>query len=150
MPDLSNKGVHSFWYKCQDPAVYKIISFMESVENWTLDGDADLEQAIESLASMLDNIGYIDLQFEDKIIKLAVSIKMGRMLRLLQHFDIAHPGAAAKILTYAKNNSATNDDVLGVFLRRNIVFERLHILNRVFAQDRLNIISEALGAEQHA
>lgn len=145
MPDLSNKGVHKFWHEYHDPMVYKVVSFMENVEDWSLDGDPELEQAIAKLSTILDDIGYIDLQAEDKIIQVAAYIKTGRMLRLLQCMDTAHPGAASKILTAAKTASKLSDDVFGLFLRRNMVFERLRILGRVFAADRLAAVTQALG-----
>ena len=150
MPDLSNKGVHKFWHEYHDPMIYKVVSFMENVEDWSLDGDPDLEQAITKLSIILDDVGYIDLQAEDKIVQVAAYIKMGRMLRLLQCMDTAHPGAASKILTAAKAASQSSDDVFGLFLRRNMVFERLRILGRVFAADRLAVVLQALGDKSHA
>lgn len=149
MPDLSSAGAYAFWREYHDQTVYKIVAFMENVENWTLDGDAGLEQALEKFSSMLDNIGYIDLQSEDQIIRVAVSIKMGRMLRLLQYFDVAYPGAVAKMLMFAKENSKEIDDIFGIFIRRNIVFERLRALSRVFASERLTIVLKALGDKTH-
>ena len=75
-------------------------------------------------------------------------MKMARMLRLLQTIDTAHPGGASKILMYAEENSASSEDVPGIFLRRNIVFERLRLLGRVFANERIEIVMKALGSEQ--
>ena len=150
MPDLSNKGVHKFWHEYHDPVIYKVVSFMENVENWSLDGNPELEGAIAKLSTILDNIGYVDLQAEDKIIQVAVYLKMGRMLRLLQCIDTAHPGAASKIIMFAKTTSKSTDDIFGLFLRRNIVFERLRILGRIFAADRLSAVQQALGGKDHA
>jgi intracellular multiplication protein IcmW len=150
MPDLSSKGVHKFWHEHQDPMIYKVVSFMENIENWTLDGDPELEKAITKLATALDNIGFIDLQEEGKLIQIAAYIKTGRMLRLLQCMDMAHPGAASKLLMFAKTSSESTDGTSEVFLRRNIVFERLRILGRVFAADRLDAILKALGDKKDA
>ncbi|EKE01084.1 MAG: IcmW [uncultured bacterium] len=150
MPDLNIEGIHKFWHEYHDPLAYKAICFMENVEAWTFDGNPELEQAVTKFATALDDIGYIDLQEEDKIIQIATSIKMGRMLRLLQYLDIAHPGAASKLLMFAKENSDSPDDEPGVFLRRNMVFERLRILGRVFAEDRLNTVLKILGDKGNA
>jgi intracellular multiplication protein IcmW len=150
VPDLSNKGVHKFWHEYHDPMIYKVVSFMENVEDWSLDGNPELEEAIAKLSTTLDDIGYVDLQAEDKIIQVAVSLKMGRMLRLLQCLDAAHPGAASKIIMFAKTTSKSTDDIFGLFLRRNMVFERLRILGRIFATDRLNAVQQALGGKDHA
>jgi intracellular multiplication protein IcmW len=150
MPDLSNQGTHKFWFDYPDQMIYRVVAFMESVEDWTLDGDSELENSIKKLGDALDNIGNIDLQEEDKIIQIAAYVKTGRMLRLLQCLDTAHPGAASKLLTHAEKVSTSSSDVPGLFLRRNIVFERLRLLARVFSQERITLISKVLEEEEHA
>ena len=150
MPDISNKEVHKFWHEYHDNMVYKIISFMESVESWTLDGNTELESALNKLSTALDNIGYIDLQAEEKLIQLVTYIKMGRALRLLQCLDIAHPGAAAKLITFAKTNLEETDDIFSLFLQRNVVFERIRLLGRIFAKDRLDTVLNILRGEKNA
>lgn len=143
MPDLSNKGSHQFWHDYPDPTIYKVISFMENVETWTHDGNPELEKAVADLGTALDNIGSVDLQEEDNFIKLSAHLKIGRALRLLQCMDLAHPGAASKILMYAEKAPNT-DTTASLFLRRNIVFERLRLLSRIFSEERLAIISKIL------
>jgi intracellular multiplication protein IcmW len=147
MPDLSNATVHSFWHEYPDPMIYRVISFMEGVEDWTLDGNPSLEEAMVRLGIALDDIGNIDLQKEDDLIQVATYIRAGRFLRLLQSLDSAHPGAASKLLTHAEEISTSNEDVPGIFLRRNIVFERLRLLSRVFSKDRFQLVLKALEDE---
>lgn len=149
MPDLSNPAVHKFWHDYEDPMIYRVISFMEGVEDWTLDGNPSLENAIARLGEALEDIGNIDLQKEDDFIQVATYIKAGRSLRLLQCMDTAHPGAASKLLTHAEEVSTSNDDTPGIFLRRNIVFERLRLLARVFSAERLQMVLRALEEEEH-
>jgi len=144
MPDLSHKAVHEFWYDYQDPMIYRVIAFMEGVEDWTADGNPDLEAAIEELSKVLDHIGNIELQMEENMIELVGNIKTGRGLRLLMALDQAYPGAAAKVLMYAEENTRSDSDMSGIFLRRNIVFERLRLLGRVFGDDRFKLIQKAL------
>lgn len=148
MPDISNEACHKFWYEYHDPMIYRVISFMESVEDWTLDDDANLENSIKKLGDTLEDIGNIDLQNEDSFIKLAAYIKAGRGLRLLQCLDVAYPGAASKLLMHAEESTKSTDDVPGLFLRRNIVFERLRLLGRVFAPERLSLLLKALEEEE--
>lgn len=152
MPDLSNKGSHQFWYEYIDPAIYQVISFMEGVENWTIDGNEALEKVMAELGAVLDNIGKVDLQAEDKIMQIACNLKMGRVLRLLHCLDTAHPGAAAKILMYAEANSQEKDNSPStIFLQRNLVFERLRLFSRIFAKERLNVIAKVMEeAGSHA
>lgn len=149
MPDLSNEEVHKFWHDYKDPMIYRVISFMEGVENWTLDSDPTLEGAMANLGDALEDIGNIDLQQEDPFIQVATFIKAGRALRLLQCMDIAYPGAASKLLMHAEETSQSSDDVPGLFLRRNIVFERLRLLGRVFSPERFSLVLKALEDDEH-
>lgn len=144
MPDLSHKAVHQFWRDYKDPIIYRVISFMEGVEDWTIDGDPNLETAINELSQALEDIGNIDLQQEDAMIQVATHIKTGRGLRLLMCLDTAYPGAAAKVLMHAEEVTKSDDDMAGIFLRRNIVFERLRLLGRVFAADRFKLVLKTL------
>ncbi|MDF1760988.1 MAG: type IVB secretion system protein IcmW [Coxiellaceae bacterium] len=150
MPDLSHAAVHQFWKEYQDPLIYRVICFMEGVEDWTVDDQPEVEGAINKLGQAMEDIGNIDLQQEDAIIKLAASIKTGRGLRILMCLDTAYPGAAAKVLMHAEEVSSSDDDVAGIFLRRNIVFERLRLLGRVFAPDRFKLIQKALEESGYA
>lgn len=150
MPDLSNEAVHQFWYEYRDPMIYRVISFMEGVETWPLDGDPALEVAMAKLGNTLEDIGNIDLQQEDPFIQVATYIMAGRALRLLQTLDIAYPGAASKLLMHAEETSQSSDDVPGLFLRRNIVFERLRLLGRVFSPERISLVLKALEEDEHA
>jgi intracellular multiplication protein IcmW len=147
MVDLSHEAVHQFWHAYPDPMIYRVVSFMEGVEPWTLDGDPALEAAITQLGQELEKVGNYELGKKDEFIKLATYIKAGRNLRLLQALDTAHPGAASKLLMYAEENSQRGDDIPGLFLRRNIVFERLRLLGRIFDNERLTMIVSALGGE---
>lgn len=144
MPDLSHEAVHQFWRGYQDPTIYRVISFMEGVEDWTHDQDPAVEKALQKLGKTLDNIENIELQQEELIVELVTHIKTGRGLRLLMCLDNAYPGAAAKVLMFAEEHTKSEQDNPGIFLRRNIVFERLRLLGRVFAPDRLKLVLKAL------
>ena len=144
MPDLSHQAVHQFWKDYQDAIIYRVITFMEGVEDWTIDGEPNLEAAIAKLGDALEDIGNIDLQLEDNMIDLVAHIKTGRGLRLLMCLDVAYPGAAAKVLMRAEEVTKADTDTPGIFLRRNIVFERLRLLGRVFAPERFKLITKAL------
>jgi len=144
MPDLSARGASQFWKDYKDPMIYRVITFMEGVENWTLDGDPKFEQALTKLGETLEDIGNIDLQQEDNFIQVCAFIKAGRALRLMQSMDTAHPGAASKLLMHAEEVSTSTDDTPGLFLRRNIVFERLRLLARVFSKQRFALVLKAL------
>jgi intracellular multiplication protein IcmW len=144
VPDLSHQTVHQFWKDYPDPMIYRVISFMESVEDWTIDDKPSVEAALNELADELEKIGEIEIGAEEDLITLCASIRTGRCLRLLMCLDTAHPGAASKVLMHAEENTKSDNDIAGIFLRRNIVFERLRLLGRVFSQERFELVANAL------
>jgi intracellular multiplication protein IcmW len=151
MPDLSHEASSRYWYEYVDPMIYRVITFMESVEDWTLDGNPELEEEINRLGKELDDIEKIDmgtLEHEDTFIRLVGNIKSGRGLRLLQAIDSVHPGSASRILIHAEETTTDSQDPAGFFLKRNIVFERLRLLARVFSEYRLKLIARALEGEE--
>ena len=152
MPDLSSKGVHQFWHDYQDKMIYRVVSFMEGVEHWLLDGEPEFEAAMEQLGVQMDELNNVDLTKlaqEDLFIEIANCISSARTLRLLQAIDTAHPGGASKLLIYAEEHSKSADDAAGLFLRRNIVFERLRLLARVFTNTRIDLVVKAIEGEEH-
>lgn len=151
MPDLSHKASLEYWHDFMDPMIYRVIAFMESVENWTLDGETELENAMQILGKTLDDIQSIDISSlgaEEEFVKIVGQIKTGRGLRLLQAIDTVHPGSASKVLIHAEETSLSPNDPAGFFLKRNIVFERLRLLSRVFSKHRLSLVARALEGEE--
>lgn len=147
MPKLDLQAAHEFWKNYTDPSIYRVIAFMETVETWTYDGDTDLENAIDRLANHLDQITKFELSKEDQFINLCAHLKTSRILRILQAVDSIEPGSASKILMFAEENNTPENIVAGLFLRRNIVFERLRLLSRVFSAERFKILLTALEQE---
>ena len=150
MPDLSQKATSQYWFEFMDPSIYRVITFMESVEDFTLDGDPDIEAALEQLGKELDNMEGIDvnsLQKQALFIRIVGNIKTGRGLRLLQAIDTVQPGSASQVLVHAEDTTISNDDPAGVFLKRNIAFERFRLLSRIFSESRLRLVTEALEGD---
>ena len=144
MPDLSPQAAHQHWKAFNDDTVYRVVSFMESVEDWTIDGDPELEAAMQRLGEELEDIGNLELQNEAMFIKVAAYVRAARMLQLMHVLDGASPGAASKLLMNAEDTTESTEDVPGLFLRRNIVFERLRLLSRVFSPQRIAMVQKAL------
>ncbi len=147
MPSIDLQASHEFWKNYEDPMIYRVIAFMESVENWTLDGDSTLETAIAAFGNNLDKITRFELSKEEQFITLCAHIKTSRILRILQAIDTIDPGSASKVLMYAEEHNTPESPLAGLFLRRNIVFERLRLLARVFAAERFDIVLKALEQE---
>ena len=81
MPDLSHEASAKYWFEYLDPMIYRVITFMESVEDWTLDGNPDFEEAMTQLGNELEDIEKIDmilLAEEEKFIRIVGNIKSGR------------------------------------------------------------------------
>lgn len=144
MPNLDLLSSHEFWKNYDDPMIYRVIAFMETVETFTLDGNPALEQSIKKLGEALDELKSFELGKEDEFVTLCAHIKTSRILRLLQAIDTIDPGSASKLLMYAEENNSPDNLMAGLFLRRNIVFERLRLLARVFAPDRFNLVLKLL------
>jgi intracellular multiplication protein IcmW len=151
MPDLSHAASSEYWSQFFDTSIYRVICFLESVEDFTLDGHLELEKTITELGEALENIYYLDinqLKHEEIFIRLIANIKTSRGLRLLQAIDQAHPGSASKVIMYAESNAKIAQDPANIFLKRNLAFERLRLLSRVFSVTRIKLIIKALEGEE--
>ena len=149
MPDLSRLGVHTFWHDYDRRVLYRIVASIEAVESWAIDNDVHVDQALIHLGEALEGLSESDIEFHDeaKVVKLLASIHAGRALRLMQFLDIKKPGTASKLLVYAEESTkdkAQKDVFADMFLKRNLSFERLQLLSRVFAPERVKLVLNAL------
>lgn len=144
MPNLDLQSSHEFWKNYDDPMIFRVIAFMETVEGWTYDGNPELEKAIDSIGQALEDLKKFELGKEEQFIILLAHIKTSRILRILQAIDTIEPGSASKVLMYAEENNTPENLLTGLFLRRNIVFERLRLLSRVFSPERFELVLKAM------
>lgn len=147
MPDFSTEGAHDFWRNYDDPMIYRVVAFMEAVERWTVDGDPKVEAALEKMGDALEGVTKFELLKEDNYLQVGCHLKMARLLRILQAIDTAYPGSASRLLMSSEDKSRQGDKPADLFLRRNIVFERLRLLARIFSQERLSLVTRALEGE---
>lgn len=141
---LKLQSANEFWNNYEDPMIFRVIAFMETVENWTLDGNVELETALDALGEALEALKKFELSNENLFVTLCAHIKTSRILRLLQAIDTTEPGSASKVLMYAEEHNTPQNPLAGLFLKRNIIFERLRLLARVFATERFDLILKAL------
>lgn len=144
MANLDLASSHAFWKNYDDPMIYRVIAFMETVETFTLDGNPALEEAMSQLSNAFSDLTSFELGKEDQFVNLTAHLKTSRILRLLQTIDTIDPGSASKLLMYAEENNTPDRALTGLFLRRNIVFERLRLLARVFSAERLEMVLNIL------
>jgi intracellular multiplication protein IcmW len=149
MPQLDMKSCHEFWTSYNDMDIYRAIAFMEGVEEWTLDGDPDVEQSIAELGLSLDKVGEVDLSNEQLFVEIVAHIKTGRGLRLLMALDSAYPGAAAKVLMHAEDAKNQDNELCKMFMHRNMIFERIRLLSRIFSEERFKLVTKALEEAGH-
>lgn len=147
MPKLDLISSHEFWKSYDDPMIYRVISFMETVEDFTMDGNPSLEKIMDTLGAEFDKLSSFELGKEDQFIALCAHIKTSRILRLLQTIDTIDPGSASKLLMYAEENNTPDNMMAGLFLKRNIIFERLRLLARVFSEERFDLVLGVLEQE---
>ena len=148
MVDLSIEGVHRFWYEYDKRTLYRIVTSMEGIEEWAADLSPDVNEAIKKLGVAMDNVKEdFDFKDEAEVVKIIANIRSSRAIRIMQYLDTVQPGAASKLLMYAEDNTKegeTKDKYADLFLKRNLAFERLQLLGRVFAPERINLVLKAL------
>lgn len=147
MPDMSLESVHAFWHDYDKRTLYRIVTSMEGIESWAADDDPQVEEALMRLGACLDDISDFEVLDEAVLIKVLANTRSSRALRLMQFLDVLKPGTASKLLIYAEEQTkdATHKNKYAdLFLKRNLAFERLQLLGRVFAPERINLVLKAL------
>lgn len=150
MPDLHTDAVNAFWDTYDRRTLYRVLVSLEQVEHWAIDQEADIEPAVLALGRAIDLAGNFDItKYEDKVIRILASMHAGRAMRVLQALDSVKPGIASQLLMYAEEASVDKNNMVGdryakLFLRRNLVFERLQLLSRLFSPQRISLILKAL------
>jgi intracellular multiplication protein IcmW len=150
MPDLSLDAVHAFWDSYDRRVLYRVIVALESIEKWAADQDATIDQAICKLGEAMDIANSVDFSgYEEKIINILAYLKSSRAIRILQSIDSLKAGSAAQLLTKAEEMSTAKpgekvNQVAKLFLDRNLVFERMQLLSRIFSIQRFNLVLNAL------
>lgn len=149
VPDLSQKASLEYWQDYPDPMIFRVIALMESMETWTYDNQPNIETALKQLGDSLENVAKFELKKQNEYLGIGNHLHIGRVLRLMQAIDTTHPGSASRLLMFAEENTKSDSDPAGLFLRRNIVFERLRLLARVFSSERLTLVQKALEKGDH-
>ena len=150
MPDLHTDAVHAFWDSYDRRTLYRVIVSLEGVEKWTVDQEEDVDAAFLELGRAIDMAGDLDItKQEERILRILANTQASRAIRILQALDIAKPGTASQLLMYAEEasedkNSKVGDRHAKLFLRRNLVFERLQLLSRMFSPQRISLVLKAL------
>jgi len=148
MVDLRLEATHQFWRDFDKRVLYRIVTSMETVDYWTVDGDDKVEASLDVLGESLDHLNSdSEMAHEDALLSIVTNVKSSRCFRILQSMDAAKQGLAAKLITYAEEKSKKPDGrEAKLFLGRNMAFERMQLLARVFAPERISLVVKALEA----
>lgn len=147
MPDMSKESVHTFWHDYDKRTLYRIVTSMEGIEEWAADNDPRVEELLMKVGDLLDEVKDVEINDEATVVKILANLHSGRALRLMQFLDVLKPGTASKLLIYAEEQTKDpthKNPYCELFLKRNLSFERLQLLGRVFAPERINLVMKAL------
>ena len=157
MPELSKEAVNLFWCEYDRRTLYRIVTSMERVEDWVLDNISEIDVAFQFLGDVLDRHPEAEVQDLDNLVRILANTHSARTLRIMQYLDSVHAGTASKILMHAEKMNKDDEDnekpeeqknpYATLFLGRNLVFERLQLIARVFAPERINLVIRALEKE---
>lgn len=143
MTDFSLDASREFWRSFSDQRVFEVITFMERAEDWTLDGDPQVEAALEKLELAMSELQGIEISNFEQLVYIGAYLKTSRVLKIMQEMDTNNPGAASRFLGYAESADETNK-AAKLFIRRNLIFERLRLISRIFDPERIKTIQEIL------
>lgn len=146
--DVSTAGAHAFFSE-RDPALVQAIEGMESVETWTRDRFENVQGTLQKLSDKIEEIDMDDIQGtqHNKLIILMGYISSGKAIKLLMWIEHNSPNFVAKTLAEAQMLSALdkiNEGAARLFVERFEVLEKMHMLSRVFSEERLRIVQRVL------
>jgi intracellular multiplication protein IcmW len=144
MPDLSSESVHAFWHEYDSRILYRIVCSLEATESWVPE-HPKIEELIRDLGDVLDSSTSINQLSQETIIQLLTSIKFTQALRLMHAIETKSPGFVSGLLVWSEEQKGSKEQAApsNVFLKRNMVFERLQLLSRIFSQERINLLNRA-------
>ena len=147
MPDLHTDAVHAFWDSYDRRTLYRVVVALEKMEHWHQDTAPRVEAALMKLGEQIDAVSSVEEVDDQKLMRVLTSTASPRAFRLLQAIDMIKPGTASSVLMHAEEASKKEDnpdECAKLFLRRNLVFERLQLLSRLFSPNRIFLVLNAL------
>lgn len=146
--DLSTEATVAYFEEL-DPQLGAAVKSMESVESWTKDRHAEVQNALQKFADKVNDRedDEISPEMQQKLIILLGYISTGKAIKLLMWIEQSLPNFVAKTLAEAQMLSVLdklNEDSCRLFVERFYVLERLHMLSRIFAEERLRTIQKVL------
>jgi|AntRauTorckE5430_2_1112549.scaffolds.fasta_scaffold00045_35 intracellular multiplication protein IcmW len=141
MPDLSHEGSKQFWKEFMNGSIYKIIDFIEQTEDWVVSNDP---KTIDALAQLSDYLEKADSKTEfpqKQFIHICAYAHLSQKLKIMHTLDTIQPGLATQLIQTAEKSPKSNLSA-SIFLKRNLLFERMRILSKILAPNRIQIVQK--------
>ena len=140
MSELDLKSTRAFWTTYMNGSVFNVINFLEKQEQDLIADNPEVQSLLSTLGFLISQANQIDDERLEDAVNISTNLHMSQKLRIMQLLDSIQPGFASKMIKYAEAN--TNDNNAAIFLERNTKFERVRILQEVYAPERMTMISE--------
>lgn len=142
---------HNFWDEYDRRTLYRIMVALERVESWAVDKYPEIDVAINRLGEIIHKgeLNFHNINNE-RLMRILASVRATRALRIMQALDAVKKNGASEVLIYAEsiqNNPKASPELkkfADIFLHRNLIFERMQLLSRIFSPNRISLVSRAL------
>lgn len=144
--DFTEETTDKFWQENNDNFLIKIIKILSSTEDWIIDhNDPEIKSALDKLLNIINKNKNFDIDKEEDFINILCSLELKYSLHLMQYMNkINDNNVISKILIYAESANKDTSSVTGLFLNRNLVFERFQLLSRVFSPERMTLLEKVV------
>lgn len=143
--DMTLEACHGFWKAFQDVNVYRAICLMEKVEDWALDNNPEVEEKLIEMGRLLQYSPAKKIEKMDDLLVMCAYIRMSRKLRFMQILDQIDPGSASRLIQFAEQQQFSSN-AAGLFLKRNVIFERMRMISRIVSSERLAMVRKMVDA----
>ncbi|UTC24435.1 hypothetical protein MMH89_04280 [Candidatus Comchoanobacter bicostacola] len=141
MPELDLKSTRAFWMTHMSGSVFNVINFLEKHEQDLLADNPEVQTHLSSLGFLLSQADKLSDDRLQDAVNISANLHMSQKLRLMQLLDSVQPGFASKMIKQAEVDM-DDDENAATFIERNTKFERVRILQEVYAPERMTMISE--------
>ncbi|MCH9665908.1 MAG: hypothetical protein K0U41_08705 [Gammaproteobacteria bacterium] len=147
MVDLSDNATESHWRDLSS-TLYALLTQMESKESWTCDEEPAIRDALEEWAANYSgSMGSQAKSQTDNFLRFLSFIRSKRSMLILQELEKAAPGSTSDLLFEClKVDEGNNDDRRHqqIFRDRLIAISQVGALNRMFSEERLELVSKVI------
>lgn len=133
--NLRQSVLEDHWRK-KDPRLSRILGWMESMEDWMLDDDQEIMDAILTFSTVLERSSSARVtENADRLIEIMAYMSAPRAMRLMSWLEERFPdGVSRELLNNAIDMQG--DPTADLLVDRLDTLERLSLLSRMFSPAR--------------